>query len=198
MSHTPKQFTAQSGDLILSSSIGSYVTVSGNLRLSTYGKLEVGARANGTGPSVYFGSVGNNGVGYKDSGWICSPSVVFGWNSVSNLYGGTIDTYISKDSAGVVRISDSSFTGSTLVVGNVVNDLGHLILSSSGGSVVAISDFIVSGTMGTRSWTTAEISTGSYGIGQMAYVSDGDGGSPCLAVFNGTDWKVISLGATIS
>ncbi len=34
--------------------------------------------------------------------------------------------------------------------------------------------------------------------GQLIYVSDGDGGNPCLAVGNGSAWKRVALGATIS
>ena len=34
--------------------------------------------------------------------------------------------------------------------------------------------------------------------GRIIYVSDGNLGSPCLAVDNGTAWKVVALGATIS
>jgi len=34
--------------------------------------------------------------------------------------------------------------------------------------------------------------------GDVAYCSNGDAGSKCLAIYNGTDWKVVSLGATIS
>ena len=34
--------------------------------------------------------------------------------------------------------------------------------------------------------------------GQVIYVSDGNTGTPSLAVYNGTDWKVIALGSTIS
>jgi len=34
--------------------------------------------------------------------------------------------------------------------------------------------------------------------GNIIYVTDGDAGSPCLGVYDGTDWKVVSLGATIS
>lgn len=34
--------------------------------------------------------------------------------------------------------------------------------------------------------------------GDVAYCSDGDAGSKCIAIYNGTDWKVVSLGATIS
>lgn len=34
--------------------------------------------------------------------------------------------------------------------------------------------------------------------GRVIYVSNGDSGSPCLAVDNGTNWKIVALGATIS
>lgn len=34
--------------------------------------------------------------------------------------------------------------------------------------------------------------------GQIIYVSNGDGGSPSLAVYNNSDWKVVALGSTIS
>jgi hypothetical protein len=34
--------------------------------------------------------------------------------------------------------------------------------------------------------------------GDVAYCSNGDAGSKCLAVYNGTAWKRIALGATIS
>lgn len=34
--------------------------------------------------------------------------------------------------------------------------------------------------------------------GDIGYCSNGDAGSPCIALHNGTDWKVVALGATIS
>lgn len=34
--------------------------------------------------------------------------------------------------------------------------------------------------------------------GDIVNLSNGDAGDPCLAVYNGTDWKVIALGATAS
>jgi hypothetical protein len=34
--------------------------------------------------------------------------------------------------------------------------------------------------------------------GDVAYCSDGNAGAKCVAVYNGTDWKVVALGATIS
>ena len=46
------------------------------------------------------------------------------------------------------------------------------------------------------SYTVATLPTGFNGF--MAWCSDGDAGSPCLTVHNGTDWKVVPLGATVS
>jgi hypothetical protein len=49
--------------------------------------------------------------------------------------------------------------------------------------------------------TVAEINASypaSAWNGFVVYCSNGDGGSPCLAVSNGTDWKRIALGATIA
>ena len=34
--------------------------------------------------------------------------------------------------------------------------------------------------------------------GQIAYCSNGDGGSKCLAVYDGSNWKRIALGTTIA
>jgi hypothetical protein len=34
--------------------------------------------------------------------------------------------------------------------------------------------------------------------GDIVYAEDGDAGGKCLAVYNGTDWKVVALGSTIS
>lgn len=34
--------------------------------------------------------------------------------------------------------------------------------------------------------------------GTMIFVTDGDGGSPCLAISDGTDWKAVALGSAIA
>lgn len=39
---------------------------------------------------------------------------------------------------------------------------------------------------------------GNVAAGQVIYVSNGDSGSPCLAVYSGSAWKRVALGATIS
>jgi hypothetical protein len=39
---------------------------------------------------------------------------------------------------------------------------------------------------------------GTQETGSMAYCTDGDAGSPCLAVYDGTNWRRVSFGAAIS
>ena len=45
---------------------------------------------------------------------------------------------------------------------------------------------------------SATLSLPAPTVGQMVYVSDGDAGSPCLAVYNGASWKVINFGVTLA
>jgi hypothetical protein len=46
--------------------------------------------------------------------------------------------------------------------------------------------------------TTAQAEDKTSQEGDVAYISDGDGGDACFAVFDGTDWLRISLGSAIS
>lgn len=46
--------------------------------------------------------------------------------------------------------------------------------------------------------TTAQLNALSSSAGDVAYCSDGDAGSACIAVYDGTNWKRISLGSTIA
>ena len=48
------------------------------------------------------------------------------------------------------------------------------------------------------SYTVAGAPTASSYTNHIIYVSNGDAGSPCLAVSNGTNWLVVSLGSAIS
>lgn len=46
--------------------------------------------------------------------------------------------------------------------------------------------------------TVTEVEARTGITGDVAYCSNGDAGSPCLAVYNGTDWLRIQLGSAIS
>jgi hypothetical protein len=45
---------------------------------------------------------------------------------------------------------------------------------------------------------TQATALGNVAAGQVIYVSNGDSGNPCLAVYSGGTWKRVALGATIS
>ncbi len=48
------------------------------------------------------------------------------------------------------------------------------------------------------SFAVSALPTASNYTGHVVYCTDGDTGSACLAVSNGTNWKVVALGATVS
>ena len=69
---------------------------------------------------------------------------------------------------------------------------GVQVLNPSGG-VVHIQD-----TLRLTSKTTAELNALSPNEGDIAYCSNGNAGAKTMAVYDGTNWKVVALGATIS
>lgn len=46
--------------------------------------------------------------------------------------------------------------------------------------------------------TVAELTALTSQAGDVAYASNGAGGNPCLAFYDGTTWKRVTVGATIS
>jgi len=48
-----------------------------------------------------------------------------------------------------------------------------------------------------ENFTVAELPTNGT-TGCIVYVTDGDGGNPCMAVDNGTNWVRVNLGSTVS
>lgn len=46
-----------------------------------------------------------------------------------------------------------------------------------------------------NTFTVATLPAAADNIGRVVYVSNGSAGSPCAAISNGTNWKVIALGA---
>jgi hypothetical protein len=75
-------------------------------------------------------------------------------------------------------------------------------LSSSGGSTInllpASERVAVQHIINLNPRTLAQLNALSALEGDVAYCSNGDAGNKCFAIYNGTAWKVVSLGATIS
>jgi hypothetical protein len=92
-------------------------------------------------------------------------------------------------------IIDVRFTAQLTTLSSVTNASGQeLIINPSG--VVNITN---TQSIQLPSYTVTQASAlGNVAAGQVIYVSNGDSGGPCLAVYSGGTWKRVSFGATIS
>jgi len=67
-------------------------------------------------------------------------------------------------------------------------------LSTSGGTITG--NLVLGGTLQVASYSTSNLPAAGTS-GTVIFVSDGDNGSPCMAIDNGTDWLISSLGDAI-
>jgi hypothetical protein len=92
-------------------------------------------------------------------------------------------------------------TGANTVVSNI-SGTNIMVVSSTGVSVVGniVSNSISADqSLKLPSYTVAQSANiSSPSAGQVIYVSNGDAGNPCLAVYSSGAWKRVSLGANIS
>lgn len=96
----------------------------------------------------------------------------------TNLGLGTIATQAASNvSITGGTISGTTFTG-TITSGN-----------RTGGSITGTNITL-------ETFAVATAPSGS--AGDIGYCTDGDAGAACLAVHDGSNWKVVSLGATVS
>jgi len=84
----------------------------------------------------------------------------------------------------------------------ISSELPNEINSSSGQNLVldpATDRVSIENIVNLNAQTVTELNAiGSPAEGDIAYCSNGDAGSKCLAVYDGSNWKVVSLGSTIS
>jgi len=79
----------------------------------------------------------------------------------------------------------------------VVNGVGDVAVFANSG--VYVDSLYASANVQLPVYTVAQAtSLSGINAGQVIYVSNGDSGSPCLAVYSAGAWKRVSLGATIS
>jgi hypothetical protein len=92
-------------------------------------------------------------------------------------------------------------TGANTVVSNVLGT-NIMVVSSTGVSVVGnvvTNNISADQSLTLPSYTVAQSANISAPLaGQVIYVSNGDAGNPCLAVYSSGAWKRVSLGANIS
>jgi hypothetical protein len=94
---------------------------------------------------------------------------------------------------GVASLSASSKIPSAQLPDTISSSSGQPLLLSPSSGRVTIEDILKLTPL-----TVSELEALTAFEGDIAYCSNGAAGSKCLAVYNGTDWKVVSFGATIS
>lgn len=91
---------------------------------------------------------------------------------------------------------DIRFTAAVTYVNAITNLSGNAEITVSGPGVANIA---TCDSLQLPSYTVADAANiASPAAGQIIYVSDGDSGNPCLAVYSSGAWKRVSLGANIS
>ena len=106
-----------------------------------------------------------------------------------------LNTIIDEANAagGVLVLNGSSQVPGANLPATIAPTTGVLTLAPTTGRV-KIEDVL---RLQTQNTATVEALT-SIAEGDIVYVTDGDGGDPCLAVYNGTDWLRVALGTAIS
>jgi hypothetical protein len=118
------------------------------------------------------------------------PTVTINESNV-NITGGTISGLSSP-----IAIADGG-TGSANA-GAARTALGLGTIATQASNAVALTGGTISGTIMTlKSYDVAGVPSASP-AGQMIYVTDGNAGAATVAVSDGSAWKVVALGATIS
>lgn len=118
------------------------------------------------------------------------PTVTINEGNV-NITGGTISGLSSP-----IAIADGG-TASTSASG-ARTALGLGTIATQASNAVALTGGTISGTIVTlKSYNVAGVPSASP-AGQMIYVTDGNAGAATVAVSDGSAWKVVALGATIS
>jgi len=95
---------------------------------------------------------------------------------------------------GVAGLDSNGLIVNTVLPNTIISSVGNDLTLDPDTDKVLIQDII-----NLNPQTTAQLNARTDAAeGDVAYCSDGDAGSKCAAVYNGTNWVVISFGSTIS
>lgn len=129
--------------------------------------------------------------------------------TASVVRGYTFATGVSVDAASLNSLGEPTVTVATpIAVGNggtnattasaARTNLGLGTIATQASNAVALTGGTISGTIMTLpSYAVSGVPSASP-AGQMIYVTDGNSGAATVAVSDGSNWKVVALGATIS
>lgn len=95
--------------------------------------------------------------------------------------------------SGVASLDASSLIPAAQIPNTIESSVGNNLILAPDTGRVAVQDIL-----NLNPKTVAQLNALSSIQGDVAYCSDGDAGSKCIAVYDGSAWKVVSLGSTIS
>lgn len=96
---------------------------------------------------------------------------------------------------GVLVLDASGKVAGTYLPANYSSTSGAITLSPANG-IVNITRVLRLAQITTSDLGTLTGTTSPQG-GDLAFLTDGDAGQPCLAVYNGSNWKVVRLSMTV-
>tara|TARA_R110002012_G_scaffold178615_1_gene343814 strand:+ start:282 stop:728 length:447 start_codon:yes stop_codon:yes gene_type:complete len=118
------------------------------------------------------------------------PTVTINEGNV-NITGGTISGLSSP-----IAVADGGTGSANASAARTALGIGTIATQAS--NAVALTGGTISGTIMTLpSYAVSGVPSASP-AGQMIYVTDGNSGAATVAVSDGSNWKVVALGATIS
>jgi len=118
------------------------------------------------------------------------PTVTINESDV-NITGGTISGLSSP-----IAVADGGTNATTASAARTNLGLGTIATQAS--NAVALTGGTISGTIMTLpSYAVSGVPSASP-AGQLIYVTDGNSGAATVACSDGSNWKVVALGATIS
>lgn len=118
------------------------------------------------------------------------PTVTINESDV-NITGGTISGLSSP-----IAVADGGTNATTASAARTNLGLGTIATQAS--DAVAVTGGTISGTIMTLpSYAVSGVPSASP-AGQLIYVTDGNSGAATVACSDGSNWKVVALGATIS
>ena len=119
-----------------------------------------------------------------------TPTVTINEGNV-NITGGTVSGLSSP-----IAIGDGGTNATSASAAR--SNLGLGTIATQASNAVAITGGTISGTIMTlKSYAVSGVPSASP-AGQMIYVTDGNSGAATVAVSDGSNWKVVALGANIS
>ena len=81
---------------------------------------------------------------------------------------------------------------------NARTNLGLGTIATQASNSIAVTGGTMSGVLATLPSYAVSALPSAGTAGRIVFCTDGDGGSKCLAVDDGTNWKRVALGATVS